>query len=74
VASEAIDSDVTSVQVTFGTAFGSTPSVVGTLQSSDAADPIIACQISAISESDVTFQFSDDIPNGNYKLEILASV
>jgi hypothetical protein len=60
--------------ITFGTEFASTPSVVGSLKSTDASDPIIACQMSAISTTAVTFQFSDEIPNGNYTLEILASI
>ena len=64
----------TSETITFAPVFASPPSVVGSLKSTGASDPIIACQISAISTTSVTFQFSDEIPNGNYTLEILASV
>ena len=74
VSSTALSATDTNKTITFGTEFGSTPSVVGSLKSSSAADPIIACQMSAISTTAVTFQFSDEIPNGNYTLEILASI
>ena len=74
VSSTALSATDTNKTITFGTEFGSTPSVVGSLKSSSASDPIIACQMSAISTTAVTFQFSDDIPNGNYTLEILASI
>ncbi len=74
VSSTALALNDTSKTITFGTVFSTTPSVVGSLKSSNASDPIIACQMSAISTSEVTFQFSDDIPNNNYTLEILASI
>ena len=74
VASQTLTQGDTSESITFGTPFASVPSVVGSLKSSGATDPIIACQISAITTDEVTFQFSDDIPNNNYTLEILASI
>ena len=74
VASKVLTLNDTSESITFGTEFASAPSVVGSLKSSSATDPIIACQMSAISTTAVTFQFSDEIPNGNYTLEILASI
>ena len=74
VKSTELASGDTSKTVTFTSEFPSTPSVVGTLISTSAADPIIGLQMSAISTTAVTFQFSDEIPSEDYSLEILASV
>jgi uncharacterized protein HemX len=53
----------------------SNPAVVGTLRSTSANDPIIGVQmVGAASTTGVTFVFSDDIPNGNYVLDVMASV
>ena len=72
--SQAIASGDTSEQVSFGRTFATTPTVVATLQSSDGNDPIMGAQISAITTSDVTVVFSDEMPSANYKVEILASI
>ena len=72
--SQAIASGDISEQVEFGRTFASTPTVVATLQSSDGNDPIMGAQISAITTSDVTVVFSDEMPSANYKVEILASI
>jgi len=74
VKSTELASGDTSKTVTFTSEFPSTPSVVGTLISTTAADPIVGLQMSAISTTAVTFQFSDEIPSEDYSLEILASV
>ena len=68
-------SDGDSKSVTFTTAFpsGTTPAVVGLMQAG-ASDPIIGVQLSAVSETGATFQFSDDIPSDNtYTLVVMAS-
>jgi len=63
----------TSKTVSFGRTFSASPKVVATMVGG-ASDPIIGVQLSAVSTSEATFQFSDDIPNNNYKLEVLASL
>ena len=73
VSSTTLTATDTTKTITFGSAFASTPSVVGSLKGLS-TDPIIACQMSAISTTQVTFEFSDEIPNGYYPLEILASI
>ena len=68
-------SDSASKDVTFAEAFpsGVTPAVVG-LMKAGANDPIIAVQLSAVSNTGATFQFSDDIPADNtYTLVVMAS-
>ena len=63
-----------SVTVNFDAGFTQAPSVVGTLISSDANDPIIGVQLQGtITTGAATFVFSDDMPNSNYSLEVLAS-
>ena len=65
----------TSHTITWTSAFATAPVVVGTLRSTAAADPILACQMSgAANVSNVTFVFSDEIPSANYVLDVLASV
>lgn len=68
-------SDLASKDVTFAEAFpvGVTPAVVG-LMKAGTTDPIIAVQLSAVSNTGATFQFSDDIPADNtYTLVVMAS-
>ena len=69
-------SGVSSIEIDYSSAsFSSEPAVMGTLRSSDSNDPVIAVQISGASDTDkVTFVFADDIPNGNYTMDFLASV
>ena len=67
--------DNDSKAVTFETAFpdGVTPAVVG-LMKAGSSDPIIGVQLSAVSNTGATFQFSDDIPaNDTYTLVVMAS-
>ena len=67
--------DNDSKAVTFETAFpaGVTPAVVG-LMKAGSTDPIIGVQLSAVSNTGATFQFSDDIPaNDTYTLVVMAS-
>ena len=66
-------SDGDSKTISFNRTFDSAPAVTASMQAG-ATDPIIGVQISAISTTECTVQFSDDIPNGNYKLKILASI
>ena len=66
--------DGSSKTVSFASSFASTPTVVGMMQANNATDPIIACQLSGATTENATFIFSDDIPNGNYTLKVLASV
>jgi hypothetical protein len=63
----------TSKTIAFGRTFDSAPEVTASMFGG-ASDPIIGMQISEITTSGCTVQFSDDIPNGNYKVKILASV
>lgn len=75
VSSTALSTDDTSATITFDTEFDTSPTVVGSLRSSDAADPIIGLQIEgAVATATVKFVFSDEIPSNNYTLEMLASV
>ena len=63
-----------SATISFGRTFASTPKVIGLLKGG-ANSPIIACMLSNISTTGATFQFSDDITtDGEYTLEILASI
>ena len=63
----------TSKAISFGRTFDSAPTVTASMQGGE-NDPIVGLQISAISTTECTVQFSDDIPNGNYKVTILASI
>ena len=65
---------VSSVTVSFGRTFASAPKVVGIMKAGSSS-PIIACQLSSITTTQAVFQLSDDIvTNGDYTLEVLASV
>ena len=64
-----------SKSVTFPVAFpsGSTVSAVGMIKAGT-DDAIVACQLSSISITGATFQFSDGIPSGgSYELVVMAS-
>ena len=68
-------SDGDSKSVTFAEAFpvGVTPAVVG-LMKAGANDPIIAVQLTSVSNTGATFQFSDDITvDSTYTLVVMAS-
>jgi hypothetical protein len=68
-------SDGYSKTVTFSEAFpeGTTPAVVG-LMKAGSDDPILGVQLTAVSNTQATFQFSDDIPaNDTYTLVVMAS-
>ena len=69
-------SGVASIEIDYSSAgFSSAPAVMGTLRSSDSSDPVIAIQISgAPTTGAATFVFADDIPNGNYTIDVLASI
>ena len=76
--SSAINGSVTaqsSATISFGDrTFASTPKVIGLIKGG-ANSPIIACMLSNISTNEATFQFSDDITtDGEYTLEVLASI
>ena len=60
--------------ISFGRTFASTPIVVAQLKSSEAADPIIACMVSAVSTSAATVTFADNTPSANYTVELIASI
>ena len=62
-----------SVNVDFGREFTSEPAVTVTMVAGT-GDPIIGYQLSDMSTGSCTVQFSDDIPNDNYKLKVLASI
>lgn len=54
---------------------GTTPTVVATLTSTNANDPILGVQLSgAPTSGSATFVFADDVPSANYKINVLASV
>ena len=70
-----VTGDGDSKAVTFAEAFpaGVTPAVVG-LMKAGSGDPILGVQLSAVSNTGATFQFSDDIPADNtYTLVVMAS-
>ena len=73
ISTDLLTSDNDSKTISFGRTFDSAPTVTASMQAG-ATDPIIGVQISAISTTECTLQFSDDIPNGNYKVKILASI
>ena len=64
----------TSGSISFGRTFATTPVVVAQLKSSNANDPIIACMVSTISTTAATVAFADQTPNGNYSVELIASI
>lgn len=69
---ETLSSGDSSVTISFGRTFSFTPKVVGTIIS-QSTDDIIGCQISEITLSSATFQFSDDIPaEGSYAIQVIA--
>ena len=71
----ALSTGDSSKSVTFPVAFpsGSTVSAVGMIKAGT-DDAIVACQISSISITGATFQFSDGIPSGgSYELVVMAS-
>ena len=71
----ALSTGDSSKSVTFPVAFpsGSTVSAVGMIKAG-AEDAIVACQLSSISITGATFQFSDGIPSGgSYELVVMAS-
>ena len=65
-----------SIEIDYSSAgFTTEPAVMGTLRSSDSSDPVIAIQISGAPSTDAAmFVFADDIPNGNYTIDVLASI
>ena len=70
-----VTGDGDSKAVTFSEPFpaGVTPAVVG-LMKAGSGDPILGVQLSAVSNTGATFQFSDDIPADNtYTLVVMAS-
>ena len=71
--SVALTAEDSSKDVAFGRTFSSIPTVTTSMQAG-ATDPIIGVQISAIDTTGCTLQFSDDIPNGNYTVKVLASI
>ena len=73
ISTDLATTDGGSKTISFNRTFDSVPAVTASMQAG-ATDPIIGVQISAISTTECTVQFSDDIPNGNYKLKILASI
>ena len=44
------------------------------LKSTTASDPIIACMVTAVSETACTVSFADDLPSANYTVELFASL
>ena len=73
--SEAQDSGAgDSGSIAFGRTFGSTPAVMAVLKSTTASDPIIACMVTAVSETACTVSFADDLPSANYTVELFASL
>ena len=69
-----VGNGVTSIDITFSNrTFATTPRVVATMIAGE-DDPIIGMQLSAVSATGATFQFSDQIPGTGYKIEVMASV
>ena len=68
------DTDDETVNITFGREFTSVPAVIATMKSSVSTDPIIPVMVTASSETGCTVSFGDGLPNGNYTVEVLASV
>ena len=72
--SQDLAEDDTSKTITFGgRTFDTAPQVTATMFAG-ASDPMIGIQLSEVTTSGCTVQFSDEIPNGNYKVKILASI
>ena len=65
--------DSGSKDIDFGRIFSSVPTVTAAMQAG-ADDRIIGVQISETTLSGCTVQFTDDIPNGNYAVKVLASI
>lgn len=77
VASTALTEGVSFQEISYTPNFpnGSTPTVVATLTSSDADDPILGVQLSGTATSgSAIFVFADDVPSANYTINVLASV
>ena len=74
--SQVLNSDSAFVTVDYSAAgFATAPSVVGTMMSTNANDPIMGVQLSGSpTTSAATFVFSDELPSANYKIEVLAAV
>ena len=69
-----VQNGVDSMSVTFSNrTFATAPRVVATMIAGE-NDPIIGMQLSAVSATGATFQFSDEIPGNDYKIEVMASV
>ena len=68
------DANDETVNITFGREFDSVPAVIATMRSSVSTDPIIPVMVTASSETGCTVSFGDGLPNGNYTVEVLASV
>ena len=66
--------DEDSGSIAFGRTFASVPTVIAVLKSTNAADPIIGCMVTAVSTSACTVSFADGLPSGNYTVEVIASV
>ena len=77
VASTAITSGVSFQEIEYAPVFpnGTNPTVVATLTSSDADDPILGVQLSGTPTSgSAMFVFADNVPSANYTINVLASV
>ena len=77
VKSEAITSGVSFQNIEYTPLFpeGTTPTVVATLTSTDANDPILGVQLSGTPTSgSAMFVFADNVPSANYTINVLASV
>ena len=77
VASTAVTNGVSFQEIEYTPYFpeGTNPTVVATLTSSDAADPILGLQLSGTPASgSAMFVFADDVPSANYTINVLASV
>ena len=68
-----LSSGDSSVDINFGRNFSTEPAVTVTMVAGT-GDPIIGCQLSDMDTGSCKVQFADDIPNGNYKLKVLASI
>ena len=71
--SQNLSANDTSKTIAFGRVFSSQPEASATMFGG-ADDPIIGMQMSEITTSGCTVQFSDEIPNGNYKVKVIASI
>jgi hypothetical protein len=73
ISTDLVVADSGSKDIDFNRNFTTVPTVTASMQAG-ANDQIIGVQISHIHLSGCTVQFTDDIPNANYKVKILASV